>query len=168
MCYRSSSKETRPVSGLGCRLCRVVHSPQIVETMSTMVAHPSASCIDDFLTSGQLQVKVPYVNHVATLTGGVGHDDLTRFYKVRTSFLRPSDISDLLFEVSLHGNQCMDSSDSSVFLVHRINGESDHSTRYRAYRSFTDCRGGQNRRRDDLQGDSHHGETRFRIDAPRC
>lgn len=26
-------------------------------------------------------VKVPYVNHVATLTGGVGHDDLARFYK---------------------------------------------------------------------------------------
>ncbi|KAH8997614.1 hypothetical protein EDB92DRAFT_2052503 [Lactarius akahatsu] len=26
-------------------------------------------------------VKVPYVNHVATLTGGVGYDDLARFYK---------------------------------------------------------------------------------------
>ncbi|KAN0134821.1 NTF2-like protein [Lactarius tabidus] len=28
-----------------------------------------------------LSVKVPYVNHVATLTGGVGHDELARFYK---------------------------------------------------------------------------------------
>ncbi|VDB86479.1 unnamed protein product [Peniophora sp. CBMAI 1063] len=26
-------------------------------------------------------VKVPYVNHVATLTGGVGYEDLARFYK---------------------------------------------------------------------------------------
>lgn len=26
-------------------------------------------------------VNVPYVNHVATLTGGVGHDELARFYK---------------------------------------------------------------------------------------
>ncbi|KAI0274729.1 hypothetical protein BC834DRAFT_7954 [Gloeopeniophorella convolvens] len=26
-------------------------------------------------------VKAPYVNHVATLTGGVGYDDLARFYK---------------------------------------------------------------------------------------
>jgi len=26
-------------------------------------------------------VKVPYVNHIATLTGGVGYDELARFYK---------------------------------------------------------------------------------------
>ena len=34
-----------------------------LETMSTMVA-------------------TPYVNHIATMTGGVGFQDLARFYKV--------------------------------------------------------------------------------------
>lgn len=29
-----------------------------------------------------MQVKVPYVNHIPTLTGGVGFDELARFYKV--------------------------------------------------------------------------------------
>ena len=81
--------------------------------MSTMVTHSSTSCIDGLLTSGQLQVKVPYVNHVATLTGGVGYDELARFYKVRIAILRLSGMSDLLFEVSLHGNQCTDSSSTS-------------------------------------------------------
>ena len=26
-------------------------------------------------------VAMPYVNHVPTMTGGVGHDELKRFYK---------------------------------------------------------------------------------------
>jgi hypothetical protein len=73
-----------------------------------MVIRSSTSCIDGLLTSSQLQVKVPYVNHVATLTGGVGHDELARFYKVRITFLHLSGMSDLLFEVSLYGNQCTD------------------------------------------------------------
>ena len=29
-----------------------------------------------------LKVPTPYVNHISTLTGGVGFDDLSRFYKV--------------------------------------------------------------------------------------
>ncbi|KAH9081995.1 hypothetical protein EDB83DRAFT_2335960 [Lactarius deliciosus] len=35
----------------------------------------------DALKTMSTMVKVPYVNHVATLTGGVGYDDLARFYK---------------------------------------------------------------------------------------
>jgi hypothetical protein len=36
------------------------------------------------LTDGDisLQVATPYVNHVPTMTGGVGYEDLARFYKV--------------------------------------------------------------------------------------
>lgn len=139
-------KETRPVSSLGCCLCRLIYSPLIVETMSTMVTHSSTSYIDGLLTSGQLQVKVPYVNHVATLTGGVGHDELARFYKVRITILRLSGMSDLLFEVSLHRNQCMDSSVFLLHIMHIINGESGYSTRYRAYRSFTNRWGRQDHR----------------------
>lgn len=51
---------------LSVRLCLVDVECQInllLETMSTMVA-------------------TPYVNHVATMTGGVGFEHLARFYKV--------------------------------------------------------------------------------------
>ncbi|KAI0068437.1 NTF2-like protein [Artomyces pyxidatus] len=36
-------------------------------------------------------VNVPYVNHVATLTGGMGYDDLARFYKYHFTKVSPPD-----------------------------------------------------------------------------
>ncbi|KAL5495300.1 hypothetical protein ACEPAI_763 [Sanghuangporus weigelae] len=37
--------------------------------------------IRDALKTMSTMVKVPYVNHIPTLTGGVGYDELARFYK---------------------------------------------------------------------------------------
>lgn len=34
------------------------------------------------MISHDAQVAAPYVNHIATMTGGVGFEDLSRFYKV--------------------------------------------------------------------------------------
>jgi len=36
-------------------------------------------------------VEEPYVNHVPTMTGGVGHDDLKRFYKYHFIGVNPPD-----------------------------------------------------------------------------
>ena len=36
----------------------------------------------DILSLNLAQVSTPYVNHVPTMTGGVGYQDLARFYKV--------------------------------------------------------------------------------------
>ncbi|KAF8140332.1 NTF2-like protein [Boletus edulis] len=36
-------------------------------------------------------VDTPYVNHVPTMTGGVGHDDLARFYKYHFTTVTPTD-----------------------------------------------------------------------------
>lgn len=36
-------------------------------------------------------VSEPYVNHIPTMTGGVGHDDLRRFYKHHFIPTTPSD-----------------------------------------------------------------------------
>ncbi|KAH9025896.1 hypothetical protein EDB85DRAFT_210550 [Lactarius pseudohatsudake] len=75
-------------------------------------------------------VKVPYVNHVATLTGGVGYDDLARFYKYHftgTNVTPP---------------------DTELIVVSGLWGGQDH-------------------RRDDLQGNSHTARLFFRIDTPR-
>lgn len=36
-------------------------------------------------------VSAPYVNHVPTMTGGVGHDDLKRFYKYHFVHANPAD-----------------------------------------------------------------------------
>ncbi|KAG2061760.1 NTF2-like protein [Suillus hirtellus] len=38
------------------------------------------------------QVATPYVNHVATMVGGVGYDDLTRFYKYHFTTVTPQDV----------------------------------------------------------------------------
>jgi carboxymethylenebutenolidase len=38
-------------------------------------------------------VKSPYVNHIPTMTGGVGHDQLKRFYKYHFIGANPPDIS---------------------------------------------------------------------------
>ena len=35
------------------------------------------------LSSSLYKVATPYVNHIATMTGGMGFKDLARFYKVR-------------------------------------------------------------------------------------
>ncbi|KAI0053336.1 NTF2-like protein [Auriscalpium vulgare] len=45
----------------------------------------------DALKTMSTMVKVPYVNHVATLTGGVGYDDLARFYKINMPQVSPPD-----------------------------------------------------------------------------
>lgn len=37
-------------------------------------------------------VATPYVNHVATMTGGVGYDDLARFYKYHFTTVTPQDV----------------------------------------------------------------------------
>lgn len=53
------------------------------ETMATMVRFPYSShirCLPSY------QVATPYVNHVPTMTGGIGHNDLARFYKVSTIY----------------------------------------------------------------------------------
>lgn len=36
-------------------------------------------------------VSAPYVNHVPTMTGGVGHDELKRFYKYHLIGANPPD-----------------------------------------------------------------------------
>ena len=51
-----------------------------------LVALWEAHCRHEFETRDvdatmATMVKTPYVNHVPTLTGGVGHDQLKRFYK---------------------------------------------------------------------------------------
>lgn len=38
-------------------------------------------------TESETQVAAPYVNHVATMTGGVGFQDLSRFYKASAMHL---------------------------------------------------------------------------------
>ena len=38
-------------------------------------------------------VAVPYVNHIPTMTGGVGHDELKRFYKYHFVGGNPPDTS---------------------------------------------------------------------------
>ncbi|KAG1833708.1 NTF2-like protein [Suillus variegatus] len=38
------------------------------------------------------QVATPYVNHVATMIGGIGYDDLTRFYKYHFTTVTPQDV----------------------------------------------------------------------------
>ena len=55
------------------------------ETMGTMVSADERDGHAE-LTS-KSKVPTPYVNHVATLTGGVGYDDLARFYKVCMPFM---------------------------------------------------------------------------------
>ena len=57
--------------------------------MSTMVSVDILVYINGDVLTGRSQVKTPYVNHVATMTGGIGYDDLARFYKV----IRASSIS---------------------------------------------------------------------------
>ncbi len=37
------------------------------------------------------QIAEPYVNHVPTMTGGVGHDQLKRFYKYHFIVENPPD-----------------------------------------------------------------------------
>ncbi len=61
--------------------CPVNEQPQLIE-------HPWT------------QVSTPYVNHIATMTGGVGFQDLARFYKVRLT----ASVSPLAAERYLHGN----------------------------------------------------------------
>ena len=51
------------------------------ETMATMVSLAQRKIGRKRKEPDLLKVKVPYVNHIATLTGGVGYDDLARFYK---------------------------------------------------------------------------------------
>ena len=47
-----------------------------------------------------MQVSTPYVNHIATMTGGVGFQELARFYKVRLA----ASVAPLAAERCLHGN----------------------------------------------------------------
>jgi hypothetical protein len=41
-------------------------------------------------------VDAPYVNHIPTMTGGVGHDQLKRFYKYHFIGANPPDIPRLI------------------------------------------------------------------------
>ena len=61
------------------------------------------------LFSELVKVSTPYVNHIATMTGGVGYQELSRFYKASASdaLRRPSqtDVTQYLFvreNVRLH------------------------------------------------------------------
>lgn len=65
--------ESRKLNDLWDAHCRCEFETRDVDaTMATMVAEP-------------------YVNHVPTMTGGVGHDDLKRFYKYHFIGVNPPD-----------------------------------------------------------------------------
>src|SRR3981081_1803021 len=57
---------------LGEHFRYAVATPDVDATMATMVAEP-------------------YVNHIPTMTGGVGHDQLKRFYKYHFIGVNPPD-----------------------------------------------------------------------------
>ena len=60
------------------------------------------------------QVATPYVNHVPTMTGGVGYDDLARFYKVsEITMLQRS--AYLYLIVSFHNSK------GNAYAVFRVN-----------------------------------------------
>ena len=55
-------------------------------------------------------VTTPYVNHIPTMTGGVGHDELKRFYKYHFIGGNPPDTDDVraLVEEVAAGNAAID------------------------------------------------------------
>src|SRR5947207_12205857 len=63
-----------------------------------LVALWEAHCRHEFETRDvdatmATMVRAPYVNHVPTLTGGVGHDQLKRFYKYHFIGGNPADMA---------------------------------------------------------------------------
>jgi carboxymethylenebutenolidase len=48
-------------------------------------------------------VDAPYVNHIPTMTGGVGHDQLKRFYKYHFIGANPPDTSMVTISRRRHG-----------------------------------------------------------------
>lgn len=125
------------------------------ETMSTMVA-------------------TPYVNHVATMTGGVGFEHLARFYKVPLDNNRLQNWSITYSLVSLYRRERMEDH-HSLEQIHSFWHLGD-SSGYRTYHSLTNrwvhmavvdlacqcniifyswC--GQDYRWNDLQMHSHNG-----------
>ena len=78
---RNLWREVLPVSFF--RSVEMQDSLASSETMSTMVCNQLESVLYGVLMiSHDAQVATPYVNHIATMTGGVGFEDLSRFYKV--------------------------------------------------------------------------------------
>ncbi len=64
--------------------------------MPDLAALWEAHCRDEFETRDvdatmATMVREPYVNHIPTMTGGVGHDQLKRFYKYHFIGVNPPD-----------------------------------------------------------------------------
>jgi carboxymethylenebutenolidase len=53
-------------------------------------------------------VEQPYVNHIPTMTGGVGHDQLKRFYKYHFIGANPPDTSMKLISRTVGTNSLVD------------------------------------------------------------
>lgn len=58
-------------------------------------------------------VATPYVNHVPTMTGGVGHDELKRFYKYHFIGANPADFRLTLVSRTVSADRLVDE-----FIVH--------------------------------------------------
>lgn len=69
----------------------IINTPPHSKTGMLYSFHQQRRCLQWFISTPNdelvgtdmlTQVTTPYVNHVPTMTGGVGYADLARFYKV--------------------------------------------------------------------------------------
>src|SRR6201989_158098 len=93
-------------------LCRR-RPPQEPAMPHDLVALWEAHCRHEFETRDvdatmATMVAQPYVNHVPTMTGGVGHDQLKRFYKYHFIGANPPDTSMQLISRTVGENSLVD------------------------------------------------------------